>query len=158
MLSPHHNKNVPLDEKTLKRWVLRRAVPLGKIVRRAEFPSSRRGEGRLRPVEMAAGLVRRRPEAAVEEGLERPRVEELAAVDAAPRPQVDDPVSAGDQVRAVLDDDDAVAPLHEAAEGVVEEVDVGEMEAGRRLVEEEEPPALAGRAVQEARELQALRL
>ena len=45
---------------------------------------------------------------------------------------------------AVLDHHHAVAALHQPAQGAVEQVDVGEVEAGRRLVEEEE--ALASRA------------
>ena len=65
--------------------------------------------------------------------------------------EVDDPVGAGDQIRAVLDDHHAVAALHQPAQRVVEQVDVGEVEAGRRLVEEEEALPLGRRAVEEAR-------
>src|SRR5436305_3236063 len=110
------------------------------------------------PLEVAAQLVGGRAVDAVEEGLERTGVEDLAAVHPAPRPHVDDPVAARDQVRAVLDHHLAVAALHQPAQRVVEEVDVGEVQAGRRLVEEEEARLLGGRAVEEAGELQALRL
>src|SRR4029079_8972817 len=80
------------------------------------------------------------------------------AVGAAAGPQVDDPVGAGDQVGAVLDDHHPVAPGQEPAESMVEKVDVREVKAGRRLVEEEELAPEGGRAVEEARELQPLRV
>src|SRR5436305_3781810 len=109
------------------------------------------------PAQVAAELVGGGAGGVIEEGLQGAAVIHLAAVDAAAGPEVHDPVAAGDQVRAVLDQHHAVAALHQPAERVVEQVDVGEVEAGRGLVEEEEPLALAGRAVEEARELEALR-
>src|SRR5687767_9918679 len=107
---------------------------------------------------MAPQLVRRSALAAIEKAFAPAGVEDLAAMNAATRTQIDEPVGARDEVGAVLDDHDAVPPLHQPAQGVVEEVDVGHMETGGGLVEEEEPFALAGRTVEEARQLEALGL
>ena len=52
--------------------------------------------------------------------------------------QLDHPVGARDDVEVVLDDEERVAALHQAREAGEEALDVGEMEARRRLVEEEE--------------------
>ena len=48
---------------------------------------------------------------------------------------VDDPVGRLDHVEIVLDDDDRVSLLHETVEHLEQLVDVVEMQAGRRLVE-----------------------
>src|SRR4029450_8222879 len=68
-----------------------------------------------------------------------------------------DPVRRGDDVEVVLDHDHAVALLDEAVEDLDQLRDVVEVEARRRLVEqEEEPPAARLEAL--PRELEALRL
>src|SRR5262245_29518342 len=103
---------------------------------------------------MPPQLFRRRAGAAVEEPFEGTGVEDLAAVNAAAGTEIDEPVGARDEVRAVLDHHDAVAALHQAAKGVVEQVDVGQMEPRGGLVEEEEPLALRSRSIEEAGELQ----
>ena len=61
------------------------------------------------------------------------------------RAEVDDAVGGGDQVEVVLDDDHGVAAVHEALEGGDEPRHVGHVEAGRRLVEDVERRAEAGR-------------
>ena len=83
--------------------------------------------------------------------------DDLAAARAALRPEVDDPVGRLDDVEVVLDDDDRVAGLDEPVEHLEQLLDVGEVEAGRRLVEDVQ--GLAGRAPRQlGRELHALRL
>ena len=80
-----------------------------------------------------------------------------AAPGAALGPEVDDPVGGLDDVEVVLDDDDRVAGVDEPVEHLEELLDVGEVEAGRRLVEEVE--RLARRAPRQlGRQLDALRL
>ena len=103
-------------------------------------------------------LLRRRPDSVFEEAGERSAPHELAAVCSPARPELHHPVGARDQVEAVLDDQHAVAPLQQPAERLIQHVDVGQVQTGRRLVEEEQPAALLGRSIEEARELQALRL
>src|SRR3954469_15330495 len=71
--------------------------------------------------------------------------------------EVDDPVSGLDDIEVVLDDEDGVAAVDEAMEHLEQLLDVGEMEARGRLVEDVEGPA--GRpAGQLGRELHALGL
>ncbi len=60
----------------------------------------------------------------------------VAALVPALRPHVDQPVGGLDHVEVVLDDDDAVALLHEPVEDLQQPLDVGEVQAGRRLVED----------------------
>ena len=70
--------------------------------------------------------------------------------------EVDHPVSAGDDVEVVLDDDDSVPLVAKIGEGREEDLDVGEVEAGGRLVEDVErlPRRFLGEL---ARELHTLR-
>jgi proteic killer suppression protein len=64
-----------------------------------------------------------------------------------------------DELDIVLDDQDGVAAVDEVAEGLDELRDVGVMQAGGRLVEEEEAVAVApGRLEEERGQLEALRL
>ena len=71
--------------------------------------------------------------------------------------EVDDPVRGLDDVEVVLDDEDRVAAVDEPVEDLEQLVHVGEVEAGRRLVQEVE--RLARRPPRElGRELDALRL
>ena len=48
--------------------------------------------------------------------------------------QVDDPVGGGDDIKVVLDDDHRVAARDEPVDDAEQPVDVGRVEAGRRLV------------------------
>jgi hypothetical protein len=52
--------------------------------------------------------------------------------------EIDDPVGAFDDVEVVLDDEDAMAGVHEALEDLEQHAHVVEVQAGGRLVEEEE--------------------
>ncbi len=63
------------------------------------------------------------------------------APEAARRPQLDQPVGRLDHVEVVLDDEDRVARVDEPMEDLEELLDIGEMEAGRRLVEDVQGPA-----------------
>jgi hypothetical protein len=54
---------------------------------------------------------------------------------AAFRPQVDDPVGLGDHVEVVLDHDDAVAGVDQPMQHADQLLDVGHVQAHRRLVE-----------------------
>jgi len=58
---------------------------------------------------------------------------------------VDDPVGGLDDVQVVLDDDDRVALVHQAAEDFQQLGDVREVEAGRWLIEDVD--GLAGAAL-----------
>ena len=84
--------------------------------------------------------------------------DDLATAMAAFGAEVDDGVGGLDHVQVVLDHDDGVAGVHQAVEAFEEALDVGEVEAGGRLVEdgEEAPAALQLREF--VRELDALRL
>ena len=64
--------------------------------------------------------------------------DELAAVFAGLGAEVEDPVGAFDDVEVVLDDQQAVAGVDEALEDAEQALDVGEVEAGGGLVEDEE--------------------
>ena len=88
--------------------------------------------------------------------LGRARGDDLAAALAALGAQVDHPVGAGDDVEVVLDDDDRVAGVAQPEERVGQQLDVREVQAGRRLVEHVER-APGGLARELARELHALR-
>ena len=72
--------------------------------------------------------------------------------------EVDEPVGGGDDVEVVLDDDDRVPRRDEAVERRDELRDVGEVQARRRLVEEEQRAALRAGVGELGRELQPLRL
>ena len=52
------------------------------------------------------------------------------------RPEVDDPVGGLDHVEVVLDDDHRVARVDQAVENLEQLLDVGKVQAGRRLVEQ----------------------
>ena len=76
---------------------------------------------------------------------------------AALRPEVDDPVGRLDDVEVVLDDEDRVAAVDQPVEDLEQLLDVGEVEPGRRLVEDVERPA--GRPPRQlGRQLDPLRL
>ena len=64
-----------------------------------------------------------------------------AAAVAALGPEVDDPVGGLDDVEVVLDDEDRVAAVDQAMEDLEQLLDVGEVEPGRRLVEDVQGPA-----------------
>src|SRR5689334_17792746 len=55
--------------------------------------------------------------------------------------EVDEPVGGGDHVEVVLDDDDRVPQVGQPVEDDEQARDIGEMEAGGRLVEDVEGPA-----------------
>src|SRR5437016_14548930 len=80
-----------------------------------------------------------------------------AAFVAALGPEVDDPVGALDDLEVVLDDEQRMAALDELTERRDQLVDVVQVQAGRRLVEDEERVRLAV-AAEVGRELDALRL
>src|SRR5439155_13135151 len=81
----------------------------------------------------------------------------LAASLAALGPEVDDPVRLLDHIEVVLDHEHRVARVDEALQRLEQLLDVREMEAGRRLVEDVE--RATGRDLAELRrELDALRL
>ena len=63
---------------------------------------------------------------------------ELAAVLAGFGAEVEDPVGGFNDVEIVLDDEEGVAGIDELAEDGEEVLDVGEMQAGGGLVEDEE--------------------
>ena len=80
-----------------------------------------------------------------------------AAPVAALRTEVDDPVGGLDDVEVVLDDEDRVAAVDQPVEDLEQLLDVGEVEPGRRLVEDVERPA--GRPPRQlGRQLDPLRL
>ena len=64
--------------------------------------------------------------------------DQLAAVGAAFGAEVDDPVGFLDDVEVVLDGDDGVAAVDQAVQDVDQLLDVGEVQAGGRLVEDVE--------------------
>src|SRR3954469_14660905 len=72
--------------------------------------------------------------------LGRARGDDPAATSPALRPEIDDPVGRLDDVEVVLDDQDGVAGVDESMQDLEELLDVGEVEAGRRLVEDIERP------------------
>ncbi len=95
----------------------------------------------------------------------RSRRDDAAALVAGARAQVDDPVGGDHDLEAVRDRDQRVAPLDQGAEGVEQLEDVDRVEAGGRLVEQEErvrgPAGSAQggeRSGQETRQLEPLRL
>ncbi|CAM5666589.1 hypothetical protein SAFG77S_06725 [Streptomyces afghaniensis] len=87
----------------------------------------------------------------------RSRRHDPAARVAAARAEIDDPVRARDDGHVVLDDDHGVPGVDEAVQPAHEDVHVGRVEAGRRLVEEVERVA-APAALEFARQLDALGL
>ena len=110
--------------------------------------SPRRTRARYSPVAEPVGRGDR---------LRRALGDDPPAAVAALRPEVDDPVGGLDDVEVVLDDEDRVAAVDEPVEDLEQLLDVGEVEAGGRLVEDVERPA--GRPPRElGRELDALRL
>ncbi len=74
-------------------------------------------------------------------GLRRARGDDPTAAEAARRSEVDDPVGRLDHVEVVLDHEHRVALLDEPVEDLEQLLDVGEVETGRRLVEQVERPA-----------------
>ena len=93
--------------------------------------------------------------------LGRARRDQPAARLAALRTEVDDPVGRADHVEVVLDDDQRMPGVEQAAERAEQLRDVVEVQAGRRLVEQEQRRAFRlalGRFGEVTGELQALRL
>ena len=89
--------------------------------------------------------------------LRRAGGDNLTPAGAAFRAKIDDPVRGLDDVKVVLDDDDGVARLHEAVQHLQELLDVVEVQACGRLIENVE--RLSGAlAAQFARELDSLGL
>src|SRR3954452_21450986 len=66
---------------------------------------------------------------------------DTSALVAALRAEVDDPVGGLDDVQVVLDHEDGVPTVDEAMQDLEELLDVGEVESGRRLVEDIQRPA-----------------
>ena len=91
----------------------------------------------------------------------RPDGDDFSTCIAALGPEVDQPVGRRDDVEVVLDDDQRVARRQQLAERAHQLGDVVEVQAGGRLVEQEQRPArrrlAAGGLGEEARELQPLR-
>ena len=102
--------------------------------------------------QIAAGVRRR----VLDDLLGRPDRDDLPALFAAFRPEVDDPVGGLDHVEIVLDHEQAVARLQQLAERRQQLGDVVEMQPGGRLVEDVEH-AVAGLRRQMRRNLDALR-
>ena len=71
-------------------------------------------------------------------------VDDLAAVLAGARADVDDPVGRGDGVLVVLDDDERVAEVAQPGQRLDQPVVVALVQADRRLVEDVEHPDQAG--------------
>ena len=69
--------------------------------------------------------------------LRRSRSDEAAAVVARFRTEIDDPIRAFDHLEIVLDHDDRVAGVDQALKHLHQQRDIVEMQAGRRLVEDE---------------------
>ena len=80
----------------------------------------------------------------VEQPLHRAGVDDLTAVLAGARADVDDPVGVADRVFVVLDDDEGVAEVLEADQGLDEPLVVALVETDRRLVEDVEDADQAG--------------
>ena len=72
--------------------------------------------------------------------------DDLSAVARRFGPEVDQMIGGAQHVEVVLDDHEGVALVDEAMEGADQALDVGEVQAGRRLVEHEERSAAAARA------------
>ena len=70
--------------------------------------------------------------------VDRPLGDDLAPLDAGPRPEVDEVVGGAHRVLVVLDDDHRIAQLGKAAEGDQQPVVVAGVQADRRLVEDVE--------------------
>ncbi len=88
----------------------------------------------MRP-ERTAGVRLLRP-SATSSGV--PDGDDLAAAGAPFGPQVDDPVGRFDHVQIVLDHQHRVAGVDEVVQHLQQHLDVGEVQAGRRLVEQVE--------------------
>ena len=104
--------------------------------RRSETLLRRTGAGRSShedAVEMSGGFG-----AEGDDVLGRAFTDELAAFRAGFGAEVEDPVGAFHHVEVVLDDEERVAGVDERLEHAEEPLDVGEMEAGGWLVEDEE--------------------
>ena len=116
------------------------AQPLRLAPHRGEAPIGRlRGPGAVGQVRRGGDCPRRR----------RPRGRAPpppAALVAPARAQVDDPVGTGDDVHVVLDDDDRVAGIDQPVQLAHEQLDVGGVQPGGRLVEQVERVAAAARA------------
>jgi hypothetical protein len=109
----------------------------------------RRAERRLVLAERAAGV-----RALVPRHLAwRSDADDLPAGVAALRSEVDDPVAGADHVEVVLDHDERVAGVDQAPERAQELRDVVEVQAGGRLVEEEERAFRAARRARRVREM-----
>ena len=70
----------------------------------------------------------------------RPHRHDLAAGVAPLRSQVDHPVGRGDDVELVLDHHDGMAQVGQSMENLEQALDVGEMQARGRLVQDDKAP------------------
>ena len=73
--------------------------------------------------------------------LRRARYQHLSTTGAAFRPHVDDPVCGLDYVQVVLDHDDGVAGVAQLVQHPQQQFDIGEVQAGGRLVKDVEGSA-----------------
>ena len=110
--------------------------------------------------EVSAKLGCGRTLALVEKVLGRPAEEQLTSSRTSFGPQVDDPLATSDEIRAVLDDDDAIAVGYQPSEALMQKSDIGEMEPCRRLIEEIEFGISSGLlwSIEKTRQLEALGL
>ncbi len=92
----------------------------------------------------------------LEQARDRALVDDLAALAAGPRAEVDDVVGGGDERRVVLDHDHGVAGVRQPAQHAGEAGGVARVQAHRRLVEHVE--RAGERAAERGREGDALRL
>lgn len=88
---------------------------------------------------MSTQLASRRPLARAQEFVGRAAEQESPTAKTATRSEIDNPVTARNQVRAVLDHDNRVARIDQAPERAAQEVNVGEVKTGCRLVEKKQP-------------------
>ena len=73
-----------------------------------------------------------------------PRRNQFTALFAAFRAEIDDPIGALDHLEIVLDHDDRISLLDQPLKQPNEQRDVVEMQAGGRLVEDEQTPRFVG--------------
>jgi len=74
----------------------------------------------------------------IEEGLERTREEQLAAMGPTIGPEIDDPIGTRHQIGGVLHNHHAMTQAHQATQSAIKEVDIGQMQAGGWFIEEKE--------------------
>ncbi len=118
-------------------------------------PALRRAPVRLQDLGAAEEVLARDRRLDLLEPLDRAGVEDLTALLAGARADVDDPVGATHDVEVVLDDEERVARPLERVEDAEQRLGVGGVQTRRRLVEHvddaEEPRAQLGRDAQALR-------